>query len=454
MVRKWLAALPLPIRSRPLIVGVSGGLDSMVLLDLLAETAPKLSQRLTVAHAHHGLRGPDADADADLVATRARQYGIPYVTHRLPVRDEHRGTAESLEMTARRLRHDFLARTARELGAPAIALAHHADDQVELILLRLFRGTGGDGLGGMSPLNPSPADPEITLLRPLLRIPRRHLLEYAGERQLEFREDTSNLDLTIPRNLIRHTVLPWLRTAVGPHLDRVLLRTSTLVGTESEYVQDAADRWLKSSRPSDFARLHPALQRAVVRRQLWDRGYVPDFDLVERLRSTEARHTASQRRQLQRSSLGHVAEIEAATTFLEGCHPITLGSRGCTAWAGLLFEWRTLAGPGHQPPVHSSTLPSRLLEDFDRAAVGSEVQLRHWRPGDRFRPLGLPRPTKLQDLFLNRKIPAAERRRRVLATTQDGTIFWVEGLPPGDDFKVHLQTRQRLRWVWRREGSE
>ena len=457
LIRRWFAALP-PAHpfhdGKKIVVGVSGGVDSIVLLDLLVELTPALAQPLIVAHAHHGLRGADSDADAAFVFALASRHGLQCVTRRLPVPEEHRQSTESVEMTARRLRHAFLAETAREQGAQSIALAHHADDQIELFLLRLFRGSGGAGLGGMSELSPSPAHPEVTLVRPLLGVTRSELIGYAGKRLLEFREDASNRDESIPRNQIRHTVLPSLRKSVGPHLDRVLLRTADLVRTDSDYVQTAADAWLKAIKRQPFGRLHAAVQRGVVRRQLWNRGCQPDFDLEERLRTTETVHTGINARLWQRNSAGEVKEVVTQTCFQPGTRVVPLHSRGQVEWAKVHLQWRTLpgAGPWRSPkPVVEVPLDR---EDFDREAVGSEIHLRHWRPGDRFRSLGLPRSTKLQDLFLNRKIPPAERRHRVLATTVDGTIFWVEGLPLGEEFKVRSTTRQRLRWTWRRETQE
>lgn len=427
------------------VVGVSGGVDSMVLLDLLSHFARQRGLRLTVAHAHHGLRGVAADGDAEMVRQVTVRWGWDWVTTRLDVRGEGERTSESMEMTARRLRHRFLARTAREVGARAVALAHHADDQVELFMLRLFRGAGGDGLGGMAGQGTSPADPDICLLRPLLGVTKAELLDYAGAQGLEFREDASNQDSSIPRNHLRQTVLPWLREQVGAHLDRTVLRCAELVRADAECVEALASQWMSARRRRPFGRLPVAVQRAVIRQQLWDLGVPVDFEQVERLRLSESRQTVATGRLVQRNVMGRIQVSEPTGTFRKESRELPVLERGRTEFSGVTLTWRKVAGGGRRAGAARAG-----VEQLDADAVGERVVLRHWRPGDRFQPLGMPRATKLQDLFINRKVPAALRRSRLLGTTLSGEIFWVEGLPPGEAFKVSSTTRQRLVWSWQR----
>ena len=447
VARCW-RAWPRLLVKQGLVVAVSGGVDSVVLLDVMSTLAREQGVHLTVAHAHHGLRDGEADADEALVREISVRLGWPCVTARLDVRGELERTKESIEMTARRLRHRFLARTARDVGAGAVALAHHADDQVELFLLRLFRGAGGEGLGGMSPEAPSAVDPGILLVRPLLGITKEALLAHATARGLEFREDASNRDISIPRNKARQVLLPWMREQVGPHLDRVLLRTAELIRADAECVDQLAEAWWASRRRRPFARLATAVQRAVVRRQLWELGVPVEFELVERLRRAESDQSAAGGRILQRDEKGEVRLVVPAGKFRDGdCH-LHLGDRGSASLGGTRVEWRQVLGGSRRrgPPRES-------IEQFDAASLGSGIILRFWRPGDRFRPLGMARRAKLQDLFTNRKIPAAERRNRLVATTEAGEIFWVEGFPPGEAFKVGAATRRRVIWSWRRSNA-
>src|SRR5262249_50888065 len=144
-----------------ILVAVSGGVDSMVLLHLLHGLSQKQKWQITVAHLNHQLRGRSSDADEKLVVRTARDLGLPLVAGRADVKRLVKTSKLSLEMAARKTRHEFLANTAARLKIPTIALAHHADDQVELFFLRLLRGSGSEGLAGMKWRNPSPANPKI-----------------------------------------------------------------------------------------------------------------------------------------------------------------------------------------------------------------------------------------------------------------------------------------------------
>jgi len=431
----------------PLVVAVSGGLDSMVLLHVLTPLARERGAGLVVAHANHGLRGAESERDEAFVRAAAAGLDWPCVVGRLDVRDEMARTRESLEMSARRLRHRFLAQTAREHGATVIALAHHAGDQAELFLLRLLRGAGGAGLGGMAAESPSPADPELRLIRPLLAFSREEIRSYAAAAGLEFVEDSSNQDVALLRNRVRHELLPLLRRDFNPAVESALKRAAELVGADADCVRELALKWLRSRRTQAFAKLPVAVQRAVLREQLWQAGHEPDFELIERLRLAEQAVSLSRRETAARGTDGAVCirPVTAAPDFSRFRRPLDLRRvRPFTRVGGTEIHWRLEAST--KAPVPSA----KGLEQFDAGEVGRHIVLRRWQPGDRFQPLGLPAASKLQDLFVNRKIPVARRRELLVATTRAGEIFWVESLPPGEAFKLTGKTRTRLVWEFRR----
>jgi tRNA(Ile)-lysidine synthase len=437
---------PWPERG-PLVVAVSGGLDSVVLLRVLAQLSPAAGVPLVVAHANHGLRD-EAELEASFVANVAKQLTLPLVSERLPVRAAASQSRESVEMTARRLRHAFLVRAAEAHQAQRIALAHHADDQAELFLLRLLRGAGGAGLGGMRTCSPSPADPRFELVRPFLDVPRELLRDYAAAHGIAHCEDASNADVRIPRNRIRHELLPLLRREYSPAIDTLLLRTGDILGAEAEFVRDEARRWLRANRRKAFDRLAVALQRAIIREQLWGLGHDAGFELVERLRLYPQPVSAAAEKTLALKAGQLTVNAGATQEFVPAERRVSLAApAGEVQFGAVRLSWtRTQSS---KAPVRRPT-PGREL--FDAAAVGAEIILRHWRKGDRFRPLGLPRAAKLQDLFVNRKIPADRRHTLVVATAVNGDIFWVEGLPPGEAFKIGSETRRRLALTWRRSA--
>ena len=436
------------------LVAVSGGCDSMVLLDLLHRLAPRHHWTLAVAHFNHQLRGPEADADEAFVRHHAARLALPFFAGRGDVRALARQHGWSLEMAARTLRLDFLIRTAIEWGSPAIALGHHADDQLELFFLRILRGAGGEGLEGMPWKSPAPAgrvprrstQPAPAFVRPLLNLPKATLRAYAAWRKLPFREDSSNLGTDILRNRIRTELLPLLESAYQPGLRQTIPRVMEIVGAEAAAVRLWAEHWCASPSPP-FHQLPEAVQRAVIRLQLRRLGHEPSFTLVEQLRLRPGRRIhAGPDLWFIRDESGHVHVAPSADlNFRTGHHTLDLQRPGRTAFGGAELSWRITTTRGDRIRTHRPG-----VEFFDADKVGPLVRLRFWQPGDRFQPLGFTRPAKLQDLFTAAGVPAPERRLRLVAETSSGIIFWVEGLRPGELFKLTQETRRRLRWECRR----
>ncbi len=272
-------------RGERVVVAVSGGLDSMVLLRVLDALAADFGWSLVVAHLNHGLRGAEADRDEALVRAVAGHLGWPCAVGwgDRSLRVRRRGV--SLEMAARAARHRFLAESAAQCGARTIALGQHADDQFESVLMRLFRGAGGEGLAGMKWLGPSPVNAALTLVRPLLGQTRAALSAYAKESNLHWREDSTNACLDMTRNWLRREVIPKLRRRFGPGIVANVVRTAELVGAEAEAVAVLAQRWRNARRRAAFGTLHPGLQRRVLVQELIELGIEPAFSLVEALRT-------------------------------------------------------------------------------------------------------------------------------------------------------------------------
>jgi tRNA(Ile)-lysidine synthase len=431
------------------LVAVSGGVDSMVLLDLLHELSLKYSWQLTVAHLNHQLRGRRSDADEQLVFRTTRKLGLPFVSERANVKKLAKAQKLSIEMAARKVRHEFLARTAKRLGIRTVALAHHADDQLELFFLRLLRGSGSEGLAGMKWRSPSPAIPKVELIRPLLEQPKAALLSYAQERKIRFHEDATNASMSFQRNRIRHELLPLIRKEYQPGLERSISRVMEILGAEGDFVDQAAKKWLEQTHPTAFEKLPVALQRRCLQLQLFDLGVAGDFDLIETLRGGESERggmIASQslvvRDKQGRLALRKINPLRSDDSCMEVGLIETAGE---VSFKELEVSWRISNAKSLKLPM-----PKSGQEVFDADKVGSTIVLRHWRSGDRFQPIGMPRPVKLQDLFTNQKIPREERHRLVVAATHSGELFWVEKLRISETFKVTGQTIRRLLWVWKR----
>jgi tRNA(Ile)-lysidine synthase len=328
----------------------------------------------------------------------------------------------------------------------------------------------------------SPSDPGIELVRPLLDQPKTVLRNYAAENRVQFREDASNAQRDIQRNRVRHELLPLLRRHYQPALEEVILRAMDIVGAEAEFVADAATEWMEAMgvKRADFDRLPLALQRRCVQMHLLAQGVVPDFELVEQLRlkpnrpvnvsrdqfsapvlddpwSDSARHRGRDpvlfalRDAQGVVRLRHKDEAASGSAKLE----LELGSRGEIEFDGVSVSWRIIPEKGMRRPAPSNEHKVRRAtaggaEYFDADKVGSPIMQRHWQAGDRFQPIGMAKPVKLQDLFTNQKVPRPRRHEATVATNAAGEVFWVEGLRIGERFKLTKATKRRLQWKWKR----
>ena len=460
-------------KGQGVLVAVSGGVDSMVLLEMLHGLAGENGWKLTVAHFNHQLRGKQSDGDERLVRQTAKKLKIPCVVGRALVKAEAKRRGWSIEMAARELRHRFLAKAARNAGARSIALAHHQDDQVELFFLRLFRGAGGEGLAGMKVKGPSPINSSISLVRPLLNFSKTELRAFAEENDIRFSEDATNASSDFLRNRIRLKLLPFLRGEFGTNLDATILRAMEIVGSENELVRALAEKWRKENglskgvnliagqtgrrRRSDalpteatgmirifWDGMPVAVQRQVIQSQLFELGVGSDFVLVEGLRKQVKLFQIGPGKYARRDETGTVVLAKAESKdHLKFSKTIHVAASESTTFGGLALSWKIVKARG-------SSLSSELnTEQFDADSLGESIVLRHWQPGDRFRLIGAAAARKLQDIFTDLKMPKQERRQRVVATTADGEIFWVHGVRIGERGKLRVETRRRLTLRWK-----
>ncbi len=430
------------------VVAVSGGCDSMVLLHLLNRLAEEANWPLTVAHFNHQLRGAASDADEKLVVRTAEQSGLLCICGRADVRAHARSQGVSIEMAARALRHEFLARAAVQVGAGKVALAHHADDQVETFFLRLLRGAGGEALAGMRWIAPSPANPDVALIRPQLEVPKADLLDYAEEFGVAFREDASNRRLDTQRNMVRRRLVPLVRRFLQPALNASVPRLMTMLGDEAAFASEAAQQWRSSRRRERFESLHPAVQRQVIRAQLSELGVLPTFELVEQLRrEPDVPTCAPAGLRIWRDDVGnvHLGQATQPEFTPQRLDLILSAAAGQAQFEALAFHWRIL---DRRPGAVGVVRPVPGREQFDAEQVGRRITLRHWQRGDRFQPIGLGQSAKLQDLFANAKVPRAERHERIVAVAENGEPFWVEGFRIGERFRLSLRTRRVFDWRW------
>jgi tRNA(Ile)-lysidine synthase len=293
-----------------------------------------------------------------------------------------------------------------------------------------------------------------------------------------FREDASNRWTEIPRNRLRHGLLPLLRRRYQPALERVILRLMDVLGEESEFLIELAQGWIghrlgQETKPDSlwnrpFSELPVALQRRCLQLQLLRWGVAGDFDLVERLRlqpgeptsipgtgktgrkakgARAAKPAAPPPRVVWRDPEG-ILQFQEPKLALFGQKSVGLTLKvpaGKVRFDGTEIRWRFNTVHPRLPRPRQGA-----QEWFDANCVGSNICLRHWQPGDRFQPIGLGKSVKLQDFFTNEKIPRRQRHELIVATTGEGEIFWVEGLRISERFKLTPQTNRCLQLRWKR----
>jgi tRNA(Ile)-lysidine synthase len=437
-------------RGQSILVAVSGGLDSMVLLNVLSRLAPEQGWRLTVAHFNHQLRGRSSNADERFVRDAARRLGLPVLVGRADVQRMAVTHRLSIEMAARTARHMFFAGIATTWGIPGVAVAHHADDQVELFLLRLLRGAGAEGLAGMKWLARSPVSSSVMLARPFLDQTRRTLAEYARSQKIRYREDATNAQTDVLRNRVRHKLIPLLSREFQPALERVLLRQAVILGAESDFLNETARRWLVKRHRPCFEKLPVAMQRRCLQLQMQESRTPVNFESLEKIRETAGRAVMIEGGvSISRDATGKLRiDGPEPASFKRKLSKLTLkGKSGTVEFEGVRIKWKlekVTTGTFRAP------YKAENRESFDAHKAGNRIVLRHWQAGDRFQPLGMAQAVKLQDLFTNAKIPRARRHELLVATAKRGEIMWVEGLRPGERFKLDRATRRRINWQWKR----
>ena len=273
-VDRALRAAGMPPRSSTVVMGLSGGADSVALLDALASLRRRRGFRVLAAHLDHALRPGSAD-DAAFCAEVCRSLDVPLRVGRADVRARASRERGGLEQAARRERYAFLRRVRDEEAAFAIAVAHTRDDQAETLLLRLLRGAGATGLAGMRPRSRD-------VLRPLLAVSRDEVLDHLRERGLAFREDPSNADLVHRRNRVRHELIPYLEERFNPAVRASLARTASVLADEAAHLRGEAEALLAAIsreeegavhlRRSGLAEAPTAVARAAIRQALLRAG--------------------------------------------------------------------------------------------------------------------------------------------------------------------------------------
>ncbi len=437
-----------------LIVGVSGGVDSMVLLHLLNACREAFELSLIVAHVNHGLRPAESEREAELVQKEAARLGLPFEYGQFDTKEFQKTGGLSLQDAARRLRFHFLFSILHKHHAQKIALGHHADDQVETVLLRLIRGAGLQGLKGMLPVR------EGKVIRPLLDVWGEDIRSFAVERKIPFLSDSSNLNQDYLRNRIRLSLIPLLQREYQPNIKEILLKTSGILREENDYLEKGAEAAYQkivreeantlSFKFSEYQSLHQAVQWRVIRKMLekiydWEVA-TGDTEWSDVQKVYQKLHESSPSFRLQLSQRGWIEKQYDTVLLRKGemksfpPFDVEVISPGRTFISEIGKEVVVEETDRDRFENYRGPLNTALI---DYESLSFPLRIRNFRPGDRFHPLGAKGTQKLKEFFIDHKVPRFERPRVPLLVSGE-MILWVVGYRIDERVKVTEKTKRVL----------
>lgn len=464
-VEKTIATYGMLKPKDSVVIGVSGGPDSVALLHVLFLIAPRFSLKLGVAHLNHCLRQNDSDKDAQFVEVLAKKYDLPYYTHKKDVRKYQIENKLSLEEAARRVRYSFLNNIANTMQYNKIAVGHHSDDNAELILMNLFRGSGTQGLSGIPPVR------DNKIIRPLIKLNRSEIIDFLSQNKLEYVSDASNTDTKYFRNRVRHDLIPLLKTAYNPKISETLNRLSAIMRSEEEWIDDVVHSFYEKTvldlkedciilSVSILNRYHPALQRRIIRMaienikgdlrrirfvninsviglleksSIYGKVDLPDRNRIQRDR--DSLYVFKEKRMIR--DVDEQTIHSETFTFeyqIEKLEPVFIRETGAT------IKFTEI--PMEKVPDFRYT--GQHTSFFDKDTLSFPMIIRNFRPGDAFKPLGVGGTQKVKKFFIDKKVPRSERIKCPLLLSR-GKIIWVVGHRIDESVKIMPSTRNVLK---------
>lgn len=420
-------------------VAVSGGADSVALLCLLSPICKKNKIKLVVLHLDHGLRSTSRQ-DAQWVKALAKKAGVTCVAERREV-TAHQTGAISVEMAAREVRQAFFAMCRARYKLDAIATGHQADDVAETVLLRLMRGAGASGL---APLR----DRSRGYIRPLLHVSGTAIRGWLKQNIITWREDISNRDVNIPRNQMRHEILPFLTENFGSALRTNLCRTAEILHEEDAFLEEMAQDYISHERHDEALNMKRlkacpvALQRRVMRLWLWkaDAPLPSGFETVERLLAMDAGEKEQLAEEVYAIHQDGGLRIIKTTPVARPAKKVSI--RGKTRWGDVLISCK--ASKGVESVAHGAGSYPAVCTINPDALGGKPLMVRSRQPGDRLQPYGMKGTKKVQDVFVDAKVPERTRDGVPLLVCGD-ELVWVPGYRIANRFAVPSKTATSLR---------
>ncbi len=423
----------LNLSTTPTLLAVSGGVDSMVMAELFRRTGFPFA----VAHCNFGLRGHESDADDRFVRQWAEDVGVPCHIRHFDTQHEADSRHISIQMAARDLRYAWFDELLNDFGYAHLALAQHADDSIETVLLNLVRGTGLVGLLGIAPVRGP-------VIRPLLYTSKNDIMDFALHQNIAWREDSSNATNHYRRNVMRHRVLPVLQE-LNPSLESTFRHTIERLRSASTIVDTYINNWQTQAVRREGDTLYISIDllcqaREPVYQLHWvlesfGYSYAQIQDIVAALGATSGKRFHSSSHTLVKDRFELILRPQTNSSVTQ---PVLI-PEGTTRIP--LFENGVLVFTRH---TYSPTLipnPDRHSAYFDEALLQFPLTIRPWEHGDKFCPFGMNgKRKKVSDLLVESKVPVSHKRDCLVLLNGDQSILWVVGLRSDDRFRLRSHT--------------
>ena len=396
-----------------LILAISGGIDSMVLSDMLL----KAKADFVLAHCNFHLRGEESDGDEQFVRAYAERNGLTLYVKQFDTESYAKASGISIEMAARDLRYAWFEELRQQLNYDYIAVAHHADDQLETFFINLLRGSGIKGLKGMQPVNGH-------IIRPLLDVSREEIHQYAIENHIAWREDHTNAETQFLRNKIRHELLPVI-DSISKDGRTSILKSIGHLASENELYRELVNEKLPIGHPDGVQLSKEHLSFQLLFEWLRDYGFNTD----------------------QVHFIHEAMNGQPGTAFFSQTHRVTIERDGLEL-TPICQKSDTSIEISYQRIAKDENYtldPSPEVAQLDYDKLTFPLQLRKWKAGDRFHPLGMKGSRLLSDYLKDLKLTTSQKENVSVLVTPNDEIVWVVGYRIDDRFKVTKETKTVLR---------
>ncbi|NMA86779.1 MAG: tRNA lysidine(34) synthetase TilS [Tissierellia bacterium] len=433
------------------VIGLSGGPDSMALLYVLLEIE-EIDFNIHIAHVNHGVRGKEALADEIFVEKLAKKLNLPYYSIQVNMNQYAKDKGISSEEAGRKLRYGFFHEILRKIGGGKIAVAHNKNDQAETLLMRIFRGTGIDGLRGMDFISED-------IIRPILNIHRAEIEKYLDDRNIETRLDKTNLEPIYNRNKVRLELIPYIEENFNPNIINTLWRTSRIATIDSDFLEKYTEKsynnmMKKKGKHSiilnreDFLKEEQSIQQRIIRNSI--------IDINGSIQGITERHIISILELFIEGNTGKsinlVDNLIARTNYEE----IIIEKKRDLEKKDYLYEIPIddiiyIEALGLK--ITTEVIPANNIDYnnidnftkyFDFEKINGKLYIRNRKAGDRFTPYGMIGSKKIKDYFIDEKV-SKDKRDEIPILIDKNNIIWVIGYRISDLYKITEGTKKVLR---------